>query len=224
MNLILLHGALGSADQFGPLLPHLGPDTPVYYMNFPGHGGLSTDDPVFLPQMAEALVQFVKERRLEGSRVFGYSMGGYAALWAASLNPGLFSEIRTLGTKFDWTPEGAEREIAMLDAEKIESKVPQFAAALAQRHAPADWKRVLTNTQKLMLDLGSGNKLGCSELAGINIPVTIARGEFDNMVSEAESMEAASWLPKGKFKTLTGFKHPLEQVDMAVLADYVAGV
>lgn len=193
-------------------------------MNFPGHGGLPADDPVYMPQMAEALVQFVKERRLEGARVFGYSMGGYAALWAASKHPDLFGEIRTLGTKFDWTPESAEREAGMLNAEKIEAKVPQFAAALAQRHAPANWKQVLNNTKKLMTDLGSGNKLGQAELAGINIPVTIARGELDNMVTETESREAASWLPNGTFTTLAGTKHPLEQIDMAVLATYVAGV
>lgn len=176
-----------------------------------------------MPQMAEALVWFVKERRLEGARVFGYSMGGYAALWAASQNPGLFSEIRTLGTKFDWTPESAQREAGMLDAEKIEAKVPQFAATLAKRHVPADWKQVLNNTKKLMTDLGSGNKLGKDEMAGINIPVTIARGEFDNMVTEAESREAVSWLANGRFFTLPGTKHPLEQIDMVSLATYVLG-
>lgn len=196
----------------------------VYRMNFPGHCGLPVHNPAFLPQMVEALVQFVGERRLEGCRVFGYSMGGYAALWAASLHPDLFSEIRTLGTKFDWTQESAEREAGMLDAEKIEVKVPQFAAVLAKRHAPADWKQVLANTKRLMADLGSGNKLGQAELAGINIPVVIGRGELDNMVTEAESMEAATWLPNGTFTTLSGAKHPLEQIDMVALAAYVAGV
>ncbi len=208
--------------MFDPLLPHLGPDAVVHRMHFPGHGGLPADDPVLMPQMAEALVRFVRERRLEGVRVFGYSMGGYAALWAEAYNPGLFGSIRTLGTKFDWTPEGAEREAAMLDAEKIEAKVPQFAAALAQRHAPADWKRVLHNTKILMRDLGAGNKLEAGHLGGIAIPVAIGRGELDSMVTEEESRAAAAWLPNGTFVTLPGTKHPLEQVDPAVLAAYIA--
>jgi hypothetical protein len=53
-------------------------------------------------------------------------MGGYVALYAASKEPGLFKNIVTFATKYKWTPEICAAQVAMLDAEKIAAKSPDF--------------------------------------------------------------------------------------------------
>ena len=45
----------------------------------------------------------------------GHSMGGYVALKLALKRPELVDRIITLGTKFNWTPEVAAKEVKMLN-------------------------------------------------------------------------------------------------------------
>lgn len=217
--LILLHGALGSAAQFDDLLPLLPAGRPIRTLNLPGHGGLPAGEPYSMDAFAEATRVFLEKEDLQQADLFGYSMGGYAALTFARKYPARVRKIATLGTKFDWTPETAQRETALLDPEKIAAKVPQFAAALADRHAPEDWKTVLRRTADLLHALGNGAALTSADLAAVECPALILRGELDHLVTEAESGRAAEAIPQGRFETLGGVKHPFEQVDKTLLAD-----
>lgn len=221
LPLLLLHGALGSAAQFDELRRHLPADLPVYALNFPGHGGLSTNTEFSIPNFAESVLAFLKENNLARVRIFGYSMGGYVALYLAWKYPERVESIATLGTKFDWTPGTAARETARLDPEKIAAKVPAFAQMLAERHAPADWHAVLRQTAGLLSGLGNGHALGQEAFAAITCPVRIGLGDEDNMVTREESEQVAGWLPRGSFEILPGTKHPFEQVDATILATFI---
>src|SRR6266403_2658875 len=104
--ILLLHGAIGAKDQLEPLakeLSALGHQT--YSFNFSGHGQTPFQNSFGIQQFADELLEFVVKSHLIRPLVFGYSMGGYVALYLASQKPGLFSEIITLGTKFEWSPE-----------------------------------------------------------------------------------------------------------------------
>lgn len=219
--LLLLHGALGSAAQFDELRRYLPADQPVYALNFPGHGGLSTDTEFSIPRFAESVLAFLSGNNLSRVRIFGYSMGGYVALYLAWKHPERVESIATLGTKFDWTPETAARETARLDPEKMAAKVPAFAQMLAERHAPADWQAVVRQTAELLHGLGNGHALGREAFAAITCPVRIGLGEEDNMVTREESEQVAEWLPRGTFEVLPGTKHPFEQVDAGRLANWL---
>lgn len=216
--LLLLHGALGSADQFEALMPLLPTDRSIWALNFPGHGGLPLHEPFSMALFTEAILGFMDREDWDEADIFGYSMGGYAALQLALEHPKKVRRIVTLGTKFDWTPATAARETGFLDPEKIEAKVPQFAAALAERHEPADWKMVLRHTAEMLRNLGDGQALRQEDFEKIFCPVVILRGELDHMVTEEESRQVAEWLPHGRFEALEGTKHPFEQVDVEMLA------
>lgn len=218
-NLLLLHGALGAKQQLKPLADKLGAVFTVYDMNFSGHGGTQFQDTFTINQFAVELEQFIESKKLQGIHIFGYSMGGYVALSLASRSPQLIDKIFTLGTKFDWTPATAEKEVKMLNPEKIEEKVPAFAKALADRHAPNDWKEVLYKTKDMMLELGDKPVLTPTALSKISNQVVIGIGDQDNMVSIDESETVANQLINGKIKIFEGFKHPIEQVEINVLVD-----
>ncbi|MCW5924677.1 MAG: alpha/beta fold hydrolase [Saprospiraceae bacterium] len=217
--LILLHGAIGSAAQFDALRPHLGSERPVFALSFPGHGGSSADEPFSMSRFSDFVLRFLEKEKVVRADFFGYSMGGYVALYLAWQHPERVRRVFTLGTKFDWTPETAARESAMLNAEKIAEKVPAFAQMLAARHAPADWKEVLRRTADMLRDLGAGQGLPAEAFARIGCPVTIGLGELDNMVTLEESRAVASALPRGSLEILTACKHPMEQVDVVLLAE-----
>lgn len=217
-DLILLHGALGADTLFEQLVKQLPETYQVYTFNLSGHGKTPFSNIGFgMEVFAEELAHFIQVNKLVKPLIFGYSMGGYVALHLEALQPNTFDSIITLGTKFEWNPEAAEKEASRLKPEIIEQKVPVFANMLATRHGD-QWKALLEATATMMKALGQEPLLTKTCLSPIRIPVTIMRGDRDNMVSREESENAASYIPNASFKELQATPHPLEKVDPIMLA------
>ena len=85
---------------------------------------------------------------------FGYSMGRYAAVCIALKHPDRICSIMTLATVFDWSPERAQKEAAMLDPGKIELKVPAIAETLKHLHGSEKWKSLLQQKAGMMKVFG----------------------------------------------------------------------
>ena len=156
--------------------------------------------------------------------VFGYSMGGYVAIYTEAMFPNSFEKIITLGTKFSWTPDIAAREVRMLQPEIIEEKVPKFAAHLAEMHAPNDWKTVMNATAEMMESMGENPPLDDVEISQIVCPVILTLGGKDNMVSYAETDAIKTKIPYAEFHSFENFEHPMEKVDLSVLGGFICGM
>jgi pimeloyl-ACP methyl ester carboxylesterase len=210
--LILLHGAIGASDQLVPFQKELGKN--VHVLDFPGHGGKAMpDEPFSIRLFARSVVEHMDKKKIQVADFFGYSMGGYVALFLARHYPERVGRVVTLSTKFAWSEAIAENEIKLLDAEKIKEKVPKFADALEQRHKPVRWEEVLSKTAEMMKNLGSKPELQREDLLAINCPVLVAVGDHDTMVSIAETQEAYEALKDGQFAVLPGTPHPIAQMN-----------
>ncbi len=216
-KILLLHGALGSETQMEPLAELLQNDVEVFTLDFSGHGGASFAAAFGIETFTAEVLDFLDENGLETVDIFGYSMGGYVALNLARLHPERVGKIVTLATKFDWTPESAERESKMLNPEKIEAKIPAFADLLRVRHSPNDWKVLLKKTADMMLELGQRPLLTPAILSKIPHPALICLGDSDQMVSLVETYQAADALPNGQFELLVQTPHPIEKVNLDTL-------
>jgi len=220
-NLLLLHGALGSEVQLQPLQQLLFKDFNVHILNFEGHGGSVSDCEFDMERFADNVVEKMQALEISNTHIFGYSMGGYVALILAKKHPELVDSIVTLGTKFDWTLETAQQEVKMLNPEKIEEKVSAFAKRLHELHQPNDWKEVMRKTAAMMLALANGKKLTNGDLSQIQHKTLIGIGALDHMVTIAESENAASHVPNGTLKIMENVRHPIEKIDMHVLATFI---
>lgn len=221
-RLLLLHGAVGAGSQFDFLLPLLGERYDVHRLDFEGHGASPLRERSFRTEhFAENVVEYLDQHSLERPDIFGYSMGGYVALYLAHARPQRVRRIATLGTKFDWNPEVAAREVRQLDPEKIRGKVPQFARTLEARHAAAGWENVLSRTCEMMTALGERRAVTPERLSGIPHRVRIGVGDRDSLVTLEESQAAYRSLAQGELEVLPGTPHPLEKIPPARLARYV---
>ncbi|MDX1907931.1 MAG: alpha/beta hydrolase [Bacteroidia bacterium] len=216
---LLLHGALGSAAQMAPLQALFAPDMQAHTLNFSGHGGRPAAGPYQIEQFVRDTLAYLDEEGIAVCDIVGYSMGGYVALALAFLAPARVRRIVTLGTKFDWRPETAAAETRMLQPEVVAAKVPRFAALLAERHAPLDWKQVMLETARMLADLGDGGALprACFEL--IPHPTLLMLGDRDQMVTLAETQTIADSLPQGHVYQVPDTPHPFEQVDVGRIYD-----
>ena len=212
-HLLLLHGALGAAATLHPLQTLLEPYYHTHTLSFTGHGGLPlTDAPFRIEQFAEDVLLYLDQHQLQQVDVFGYSMGGYVALYLALHHPARIRSIFTLATKFAWSPESAAKETKLLQPEKIEEKVPQFAATLAERHGPQQWKEVVRKTAEMMQHLGQQPLLTTDTLPLVSTRVQVSVGDRDNMVSVEETAGAYRLLQEGSLLVLPNTRHPLELV------------
>lgn len=217
-SLLLLHGALGAAEQFKNWPAQLSSQFEVHTFDFEGHGPRAAERPFRMEHFAENIISFLDENGLEQVALFGYSMGGYAALTAALQHADRFSGIFTLGTKFAWDPASSAREVKMLNADVIAEKIPKFAQALEARHSGIGWREHLKHTADMMVALGESPILTPEKLATIQIPVRITLGDRDNMVSLEESAAAFKSLPQSQFQVFPETQHPIERVSAARIA------
>ena len=218
-DLLLLHGAAGAASQFEPLLPLLAGKYQLHLLDFEGHGNSPPRERPFRAEhFAENVVEYLVSRAISPVNIFGYSMGGYVAMYLAKTRPELVKGVATLGTKFHWDAEVAVREAKLLDAGKIEQKVPHFARALEARHTASDWKAVLSKTVEMMAALGEHNVLTLEGYGKIEQRARIGVGDRDTMVSVEESAAVYRALPNGEIEVFPGTPHPLEKVLLSRLA------
>lgn len=202
-----LHGALGSAAQFNAIQPLIQGTA----LDFPGHGRKTVTEPFSLRLFAQSVLDEINASGEDQVEIFGYSMGGYVALYLAAHFPERIRSVITLGTKLEWSPEVAAGMNRMFDPEKIEAKVPAFAAVLAETHV--DWKAVCRETAAFLEVLGNGGGLTDADFGRIQCPVVIGWGDQDHVVTEAESRRVAGLIPQGELEILPDVKHVFEQND-----------
>jgi pimeloyl-ACP methyl ester carboxylesterase len=217
--ILLLHGAIGAADQLSGLEEELTDSFAVHRLNFSGHGGSAVvDDGFSIPHFASDVIAFLDKKGIDSIHIFGYSMGGYVAMYLAKHHPQKIKKIITLATKFTWDEIIAAQEIKMLNTAKIEEKLPGFAATLQKRHAPNNWKTVLGKTAAMLIEMGKDNPLKAGDYSSIQHPVLLMLGDRDKMVTLDETMEVYKNLPHAQLAILPNTGHPIEMVNQTRLA------
>jgi pimeloyl-ACP methyl ester carboxylesterase len=223
-HLILLHGALGSKDQFQSLVHLLEESFHIHTFNLTGHGGQPLPESSFSIELfSEQVAIYIQDMNIEKANVFGYSMGGYIAMYLAKQRPDRFNKIITLATKFYWDEKTASKEVKLLDGKTIQEKVPAFAAQLQQRHAPVDWLTILDKTTELLTNLGKNNTLQPEDYTSITTPSLILLGDRDKMVTLEETLAVYKQLPNAQLGVLPGTPHIFEQVNLSLLAYLIKG-
>ncbi len=213
-NLLVLHGALGSAHQFEYLKESFGGEVKVDVLNFSGHGGKTFSNKRFcVEEFANEVAHYITENNLKKVYIFGYSMGGYVALVLAKQYPTLISGIISLATKFLWDEEAAIKENKMLDPAVMEEKVPEYVKMLKTIHGEQQWKELLSKTGTLMTDLAREQTINTQNIADITCKVWVGLGDKDKMVSLSETISIQKALKNSALYILPDTKHPFDMVN-----------
>lgn len=213
-HLLLLHGAIGIKDQLEPLAKLLGEHYRVSFLNFSGHGGTAMPEAFSIPLFAEEVVAWLKQNKIDRIDIFGYSMGGYVAMYLAVHYPAFVNKIATLGTKYNWSPETAKKEVGLLNPEVIETKLPKFAAQLQQKHLPNNWKIVLQKTATMLLQMGENPPLQKKDFETMEHEVLLLAGDRDKMVTLEETIDTYKLLKAGCLCVLPSTPHPIELLNI----------
>lgn len=218
MALLLLHGALGSARQLYPLQERIG----GVAIDLSGHGGRE------IPSQGIRFEQFITDidaafaaNAWSRADLFGYSMGGYAALLYAAKHPERVRSLITVGTKLGWTEEGLQKELRKLDPDMIVAKVPAFAHALAAVHGADRWRPVVTAIARSMSELAAAPLLTPGVVARIGCPVLLCVGDGDTTAVPSDTQAFAADLRNAEVVVLPNTRHPFEEVDLDALVPMI---
>ena len=174
--------------------------------------------PFSVDLFAKDVIRFLNSHEIRKINIFGYSMGGFVALYLASHYPDRVQRVFTLGTKFNWNKETVKQQIRLLDASVIKEKLPHYAEELRQIHHPNDWVEVINKTVEMLKKLGKKNPLSEEDLNQLEIPVLIGMGDRDNVVIIEESIYSYRLLKKGELLILPNTPHPIHNVNVDSLS------
>lgn len=189
-------------------------------LTFSGHG-LRAEEPLdfmrFVDDIHAAIMHGVSER----VHLFGYSMGGYAALLYAARYPQQVLSVTTLGTIFVWSDGILAQELRKLEPAVIEKKVPAFARTLAAWHGETAWRAVVLGIAARMKDLSSEPMLTVEVLRSITCPVLCCVGDGDTGADPERTRQFAQGLPNAHALVLPDTKHAFETVRLDTLLPFV---
>jgi pimeloyl-ACP methyl ester carboxylesterase len=215
MKILFLHGALASMHQFDELRKQLPSPYQTYALNFSGHGGKTIPlGGLNFDAFTKDILDFLDSEKIDRINLFGFSMGGYAALHFASRYPQRVEKIMTLNVKFKWDAASTLKETAMLDPDKMLEKVPFFANNLMVQHGMNMWKQLLNSTSDMMHNLSNTKPLQPEELAKIYHEVLLGLGEKDNTSSLTETMEIRDQLAHASLLVIPNAPHPFEKMSV----------
>ena len=107
--LILLHGAYGSVEMFGPNVNLLGQHRQVIRVDLQSHGrSPATERPMRFETMADDVAALIEELGFHQAAIMGFSLGGAVALRTAIQHPALVERVVLVSTVFKrqgWHPE-----------------------------------------------------------------------------------------------------------------------
>lgn len=219
--MLFIHGALGSAKQFNPLISLLSNEVDCHAIDLPQHGlNTATVVPTML-NYVDYCIDYIEQHFSTPIPIFGYSMGGYIALLIGHKRPDLVQQIATLATKFEWEPESTQKQLDKLDASIMAAKIPAYTAYLDSLHTSTPWQTVVENTHKVITDLGKNPPISNQLLSELQMPCRLGVGDHDVMVSVNETYERYRQIKQGSFYVLPNTIHPLEHVSPELLAHQI---
>ncbi|HLI94685.1 MAG TPA: alpha/beta hydrolase, partial [Candidatus Baltobacteraceae bacterium] len=123
--LVVLHGANGSGASMQPLTDQLEAHTEIFAPDLIGQGGRPLPERLTIEEMASDVIAQMDARGIRQTYLFGYSSGGYLALYLARHYPERFIAVSALAVKYvfdartvaHWTHLADPKRIRELNAQ-----------------------------------------------------------------------------------------------------------
>lgn len=180
--LIVLHGAIGSVEAYGPNIELLAKTRQVIGVDMQGHGRTADiDRPFSCEALGDDVAALIEHLGFAKADVMGYSLGGGAALQAGIRHPERIRKLVVVSTAFardGWFPEvraGFDAFGPELAAMMKQSPAYTFYAKVAPR--PQDFERMVEKLGVMVKQDFDWSSLITEKLP----PTLIVAGDADGM-------------------------------------------
>jgi pimeloyl-ACP methyl ester carboxylesterase len=172
--LVVLHGAYMDIPSMGGIIPKLAETHRVYALEFQGHGRTTDiERKITYQNLADDVAAFMDAVGLAKADVFGYSMGGQAALQLAIRHPAKVNKLVAASVGYDlrgWQPE-------------YTAMIPQFSVEMMLQmpffKAQAEKKPGFPKLVEKLIQLEKEPMAWEADVAKLKMPVLVIAGDAD---------------------------------------------
>jgi esterase len=225
--LVILHGFLGSSDNWHSLARRLGVSMTVHTLDARNHGHSPHSEEFTYELMAEDVRKFLRDRGLKCVNLLGHSMGGKTAMLVALSTPELVEKLIVVDIaprQYDPRHDELFQVLSTLDIARFSRRAEIMEAVSRYITNPSTVQFVLKNLKRgddgsyrwkvnLPVLLRSAAELNCA-IGGIPFtkPALFIRGEKSDYIVESDREEILSLFPGARIETIPNAGH-LVQVD-----------
>ena len=172
--LVVLHGAYMDIPSMGGIIPKLAETHRVYALEFQGHGRTTDiERKITYENLADDVAAFMDAVGLAKADIFGYSMGGQAALQLAIRHPAKVNRLVAASVGYDlrgWQPEYA-------------AAIPQFTVEMMLQmpffKAQAEKKPGFPKLIEKLIQLEKEPMAWEADVRTLKMPVLVIAGDAD---------------------------------------------
>jgi len=200
--LILLHGALTDASEFGANLPALAERFRVLTPERRGHGHTpDVDGPISYDLMAADTAAFLDQLKIGRAHLVGHSDGANVALLVALARPDLVDGLVLISGNFRYDGLVAELDMNDLGANDFLAEAYGQASPDGQGHFPVV-------AAKILQMVTTEPTLSVSDLARVAARTLVMAGD-DDMISAEHTLSLYRGIPDAELAIVPGTSHAL---------------
>jgi pimeloyl-ACP methyl ester carboxylesterase len=197
--LVMLHGAFGTVDMYGALLPALAQTRQVIAVELRAHGHTGDiDRPLSYELLADDIAALIKHLELGHADLFGYSLGGGVALQTAIRHPEVVRKLVVVSApckRDGWYPEVLAGQAAI--SAELFAGSPIHEAYVRTAHRPGDWPVLIAKVKQMLEEDYDWTE----DVAAIQAPTLLVIGDADG-VRHAHVIEMFALLGGGRADSL----------------------
>ena len=181
--LVLLHGGFMTVAMLEPLVSELAQTRQVIAVELEGHGHTPIlDRPLRFEQMADDVVALIEQLGLAPADLFGYSVGGGAALQTAIRHQDVVRKLVLVSTPYasgGWYPEVLTAMGSITPEGMAQS--PYYGPYLSAASNPDDWPVFV---DKMRVLLAEEPYDWADDVAALELPTLLIFGDADSVRPE----------------------------------------
>ncbi|MCX8996290.1 alpha/beta hydrolase [Rhizobiaceae bacterium BDR2-2] len=216
--LVLLHGGLGSIEDFNPILPGLADTYRLIGIDSRGQGKSTLGrEPLTYARLEKDAVVVIRHLGVETAGIVGFSDGGITALRLAANGDVTPRRVVTIGAHWALGADDPARALyADVTAESWQAMFPESCEAYLRLNPEPDFERLTRTITALWLDDGPDGYPG-ETVRAIACPLLAVRGDEDRLVSRENALELVERVPNTVFLNLPFADHSAQDDQPAIL-------
>lgn len=210
--LLLLHGGMGSVEDFNVLVPELGQHFQVIGIDSRGQGKSTLGDKRLTYQrMEEDVIGVLRHLKIEQTAVLGFSDGGNVGYRLMASEAVDVSKLVTIGSLCEFSMNDGLRDIfGKITSEGWREKFPDTYESYQTLNPQPDFDRLVSSVVEMWLD---STATGCPTgiIDRLDGDVLVLRGDGDHLFTRDAAMDVVGRIENSIFGNIPFAGHAAHQ-------------